>query len=99
MAKVKELHVNGSAHAIEADGDRSLLSVLRGELGLTGPKYGCGEGQCGACSVLLNGRVVNSCITPAMSARGAKVVTIEGLGLPEGASIRYASKPFRGPAK
>ena len=62
MAKVKELHVNGSAHAIDADGDRSLLSVLRDDLGLTGPKYGCGEGQCGACTVLLDGSRVRSCV-------------------------------------
>ena len=79
MAKVKELHVNGSAHAIDADGDRGLLSVLRGEIGLTGPKYGCGEGQCGACTVLLDGRAVHACQTPINAAANAKIVTIEGL--------------------
>jgi nicotinate dehydrogenase subunit A len=79
MAKVKELHVNGSAHAIDADGDRSLLSVLRGELGLTGPKYGCGEGQCGACTVLLDGNRVRSCVVHLDTAKGKPVQTIEGL--------------------
>ncbi len=79
MAKVKELHVNGSPHALDADGDRSLLGVLRDDLGLTGPKYGCGEGQCGACTVLLDGARVRSCVTRMDVAEGKKVQTIEGL--------------------
>jgi nicotinate dehydrogenase subunit A len=79
MAKVKELHVNGSARAIDAEGDRSLLGVLRDDLGLTGPKYGCGEGQCGACTVLLDGARVRSCVTRLDVAAGKKVQTIEGL--------------------
>ena len=79
MAKVMQLHVNGSAHAIAADGDRNLLSVLRGELGLTGPKYGCGEGQCGACTVLLDGNRVRSCVVRMDVAEGKPVQTIEGL--------------------
>ncbi len=67
------------ARAIDADGDRSLLSVLRDDLGLTGPKYGCGEGQCGACTVLLDGARVRSCVTRTDVAEGKKVQTIEGL--------------------
>jgi len=79
MARVKELHVNGSPHALDVDGERTLLGVLRGELGLTGPKYGCGEGQCGACTVLLGGNRVRSCVVRMDVAGGKKVQTIEGL--------------------
>src|SRR5437867_8489170 len=74
-----ELLVNGAPHRVDVDGERSLLSVLRDDLDLTGSKYGCGEGQCGACTVLLNGEPVRSCITPVSSAAGKKVTTIEGL--------------------
>jgi aerobic-type carbon monoxide dehydrogenase small subunit (CoxS/CutS family) len=73
------LHVNGSEHKVEAAGGESLLSVLRNRLGLTGTKYGCGAAQCGACTVLLEGKAVRSCRLPASSVRDAKVVTIEGL--------------------
>ena len=79
MAKVTELHVNGAKRAIDADGDRSLLSVLRDDLGLTVPKYGCGEGQCGACTVLLDGARVRSCVVRMDVAADKKVQTIEGL--------------------
>ena len=79
MRVVKELHVNGSRHAIDADADRSLLSVLREDLGLTGTKYGCGEGQCGACTVLLDGRPTRACVTKAAAAASAAITTIEGL--------------------
>ncbi|HMF09314.1 MAG TPA: (2Fe-2S)-binding protein, partial [Thermoanaerobaculia bacterium] len=64
---------------VEADGERSLLSVLRDDLGLTGAKYGCGEGQCGACTVLLEGRAARSCRTTVAEAAGKKIVTVEGL--------------------
>ncbi|PYP93022.1 MAG: ferredoxin [Candidatus Angelobacter sp. Gp1-AA117] len=73
------LLVNGSQLQAEAAADESLLSVLRNGLGLTGTKYGCGEGQCGACTVLLDGKPVRSCRTPAASAIGKKISTIEGL--------------------
>jgi aerobic-type carbon monoxide dehydrogenase small subunit (CoxS/CutS family) len=79
MATVKELHVNGAKRAIDAEGDRSLLSVLRDDLGVMGPKYGCGEGQCGACTVLLDGARVRSCVARLDVAQGKKVQTIEGL--------------------
>jgi len=71
--------VNGTPRAIAGGEDRSLLEYLREELGLTGTKYGCGEGECGACTVLLDGRPVRSCRIPAAEAAGKAVVTIEGL--------------------
>ena len=70
------LIVNGTERKAEAAAGESLLSVLRYRLGLTGTKYGCGEGQCGACTVLLEGKAVRSCITPAESAAGKKILTI-----------------------
>lgn len=79
MARVTELHLNGAVRRIDADADRSLLSVLRDDLDLTGTKYGCGEGQCGACMVLVDGRATNACITPVGSVASQKITTIEGL--------------------
>ncbi|MGA8865991.1 MAG: (2Fe-2S)-binding protein [Candidatus Sulfotelmatobacter sp.] len=73
------LLVNGAEHKVDASADQSLLSVLRDNLNLTGTKYGCGEGQCGACTVLLAGRPVRSCRTMASSAAGKPITTIEGL--------------------
>ena len=73
------LHVNGDDFPIDAPPDETLLSVLRNRLNLTGTKYGCGEGQCGACTVLINGRPVRSCITPLRAAAGKSITTIEGL--------------------
>ncbi len=83
MRAVKELHVNGASQAIGADPDRSLLSVLRDDLGLTGAKYGCGEGQCGACTVLVDGQRVRSCVTRVGTVEGKKVRTVEGLAAGE----------------
>jgi aerobic-type carbon monoxide dehydrogenase small subunit (CoxS/CutS family) len=79
MATIKELHINGSRRTLDADAGRSLLSVLRDDLDLTGCKYGCGEGRCGACTVLLDGRPIRSCTTLVSAAAGKKVQTIEGL--------------------
>src|SRR5579885_1146052 len=79
MRTVKELQVNGARHAAAADPDRRLLSVLRNDLGLTGAKYGCGEGQCGACTVLVDGHRVRSCVTRVSAAEGKPVRTVEGL--------------------
>jgi len=73
------LHVNGKEHEITADPDIELLIVLRNHLGLTGSKYGCGEGACGACTVLVNGKPLRSCITPVGSVANKEVTTIEGL--------------------
>ena len=75
------LTVNGAERSVDALPFARLLDVLRDQLGLTGTKEGCGEGECGACSVLLNGRVVNSCLVPAGQLHGAEVVTVEGLAL------------------
>ena len=73
------LMVNGRERHVEAADDEPLLWVLRNKLGLTGTKYGCGEGQCGACTVLLDGRATRSCLTPASAVARAKITTIEGL--------------------
>jgi aerobic-type carbon monoxide dehydrogenase small subunit (CoxS/CutS family) len=79
MPMTTPLRVNGTTLQIEADPDRSLLSVLRDDLDVTGCKYGCGEGQCGACTVLLDGAAVRSCITPVRAAAGKEITTVEGL--------------------
>ena len=73
------LLVNGAEHRVEAPSDQPLLHVLRDQLDLTGTKYGCGEGQCGACTVLLDGHPVRSCRTPVSAVAGKKITTIEGL--------------------
>ncbi len=77
------LNVNGQSRAAQVDDDTPLLYVLRDNFALQGPKYGCGLGQCGACTVLINGQAVRSCITPVSSVGRAKVVTLEGLGTVE----------------
>lgn len=74
-----ELQVNGTRRSVTAEPGAMLLSVLREQLDLTGTKYGCGEGQCGACTVLLDGRPVRSCITRVEAAAGKSITTIEGL--------------------
>ena len=74
-----QLDVNGAKRRIDADADRSLLSVLRDDLDLTGTKYGCGEGQCAACTVLIDGQPTKSCLTKVGAAAGKRIVTIEGL--------------------
>jgi len=73
------LNINGERHEVSVDPDTGLLTVLRDWLGLTGSKYGCGEGACGACMVLINGNPSPSCITPVNSVIGKEVTTIEGL--------------------
>jgi aerobic-type carbon monoxide dehydrogenase small subunit (CoxS/CutS family) len=73
------LNVNGAQHSVDAPGEESLLFVLRNHLNLTGTKYGCGEGQCGACTVLINGRATRSCLIPVSAAAHLKIETIESL--------------------
>jgi aerobic-type carbon monoxide dehydrogenase small subunit (CoxS/CutS family) len=86
------LQVNGTSYAVEIDGGRTLLSVLRGELGLTGTKEGCDDSECGACMVLIDGRPVNSCSYLALQAAGRQVTTVEGLA--SGATLHPLQQAF-----
>jgi aerobic-type carbon monoxide dehydrogenase small subunit (CoxS/CutS family) len=79
MAIVKQLNINGHIYTIEVDSDAILLFVLRDHLDLTGSKYGCGEGQCGACTVLIDGKSRRSCITQVGDVAQKQITTIEGL--------------------
>jgi aerobic-type carbon monoxide dehydrogenase small subunit (CoxS/CutS family) len=79
MPTVKELTVNGGKRAVDADAERTLLSVLRDDLDLTGCKYGCGEGRCGACTVLIDGQPTRSCNTKVGTVEGKPIRTIEDL--------------------
>src|SRR6187200_3314475 len=74
-----KIDVNGREVKVNSDSGRSLLSVLRDDLDLTGCKYGCGEGQCGACTVILDGKAIRSCITAVGDCKGKQIATIEGL--------------------
>src|SRR5215467_15747880 len=77
------LTVNGSTHTMDVDPTTPLLYVLSDDLNLHGPKFGCGLGQCGACTVLAQGRTIRSCVTPVGTMTGADITTLEGLGTPE----------------
>ena len=77
------LMVNGRSHTVDVDPATPLLNVLSEELELRGPKFGCGLGQCGACTVIAGRRAVRSCVTPVGTLKGAEIVTLEGLGTPE----------------
>ena len=77
------LKVNGISHSVDIDPSTPLLYVLGDELGLRGPKFGCGLAQCGACTVLIKGRAVRSCVTPVSSVSQDEIITLEGLGTPE----------------
>jgi aerobic-type carbon monoxide dehydrogenase small subunit (CoxS/CutS family) len=79
MLKVLELQINGKTKQIKVNPERSLLSVLRDDLDLTGTKYGCGEAQCGACTVLINGVATRSCVTPVGTVARKPITTIEGI--------------------
>jgi nicotinate dehydrogenase subunit A len=83
MTDAIRLRVNGEERSVQAAPDASLLSVLRGTLGLTATHFGCGTNQCGACNVLLDGQAVASCDTPLWAAAGKDIATVEGLGTPE----------------
>ena len=74
------LKVNGKVHAVDVDPTTPLLFVLSDDLALNGPKFGCGLGQCGACTVIVKGQAIRSCITPVKSVEGAEITTLEGLG-------------------
>lgn len=85
------LVVNGERHAVASEPERPLLWLLRDRLGLTGTKYGCGQGACGACTVLLDGDAVRSCVTPVAAVGGRAVTTIEGLATtPHGPALQAA---------
>ncbi len=79
MKKSIRFQLNGKSTTLEADEDRTLLWVLRTDLALTGAKYGCGAGFCGACTVVVDGEAIRSCVTPLAEVEGKKVMTIEGL--------------------
>jgi nicotinate dehydrogenase subunit A len=77
------LTVNGRRQAVDVDESTPLLYVLSDELALNGPKFGCGLGQCGACTVIVKGQAIRSCITPVKAVAGAEITTLDGLGTPE----------------
>ena len=77
------LVVNGKRHSVDVEPSTPLLYVLRNDLDLSGPRFGCGLGQCGACTVIVKGQAIRSCITPMKSVAGADITTLDGLGTPE----------------
>jgi nicotinate dehydrogenase subunit A len=77
------LKVNGQSHTVDVDPATPLLYVLSDDLSLRGPKFGCGLGQCGACTVIANGQAIRSCVTPVKTVAGNEITTLEGLGTPE----------------
>ena len=82
MARIS-LTVNGRSHAVDVDVETPLLYVLADDLALNGPKFGCGLGQCGACTVIVRGRAIRSCVAPVGTIGGAEITTLEGLGTAE----------------
>ena len=92
MAETIQMTVNGRRESVQAEPATPLLYVLRNDLGIHGPKFGCGLAQCGACTVHLDGTAIRSCATPCASARGAKVTTIEGLA--KGGSLHAVQQAF-----
>jgi len=92
MKKVIRLTVNGKKYEIAVSSNQTLLDILRNEIGLTGTKEGCGEGDCGACAVLMDGKAVNSCLVPAVGANERDIVTVEGLA--EGESLHPLQEAF-----
>ena len=91
MERTISFRLNGAAKRVRVDDERMLLWVLRSDIGLTGTKFGCGEGLCGACTVILDGEAVRSCITPVKEIAGKQVLTIEGLG---GAGLHAVQQAF-----
>jgi aerobic-type carbon monoxide dehydrogenase small subunit (CoxS/CutS family) len=80
---IYNLRVNGRAHTVDVDPATPLLYVLSDDLALNGPKFGCGLGQCGACTVIVNGQATRSCITPVSAVAANEITTLEGIGTPE----------------
>ena len=93
MAETLELIVNGRRERVSAEPDTPLLNVLRNDLGLHGPKFGCGLGQCGACTVHLDGTAIRSCATPVSAARGGRITTLEGLA-PKPGTLHVVQQAF-----
>jgi nicotinate dehydrogenase subunit A len=91
-SSVKQLNVNGRQVTVDADAERSLLFVLRDDLGLTGSKYGCGEGRCGACTVLIDGRPTRSCTTRVGTVAGKEIRTIESIA--DGEKLHAVQQAF-----
>jgi carbon-monoxide dehydrogenase small subunit len=87
-----DLEINGERKTVQAHAMARLLDVIREDLGLTGTKEGCGEGECGACSVFVDGKVVNSCLVPVLQAQGAKIQTIEGIA--SGSTLHRVQESF-----
>ena len=83
MSQQINLNVNGEEHVVHVEPDSMLLYALRDNLGLRGPKFGCGLSQCGACTVLMDGKAIRSCVMPISAVRTAKIITLEGLGTAE----------------
>ena len=77
------LKVNGQSHSVDVDPSTPFLYVLSDEIGLRGPKFGCGLGQCGACTAIVNGAAIRTCVTPVSAVSGKEITTLEGLGTPE----------------
>jgi isoquinoline 1-oxidoreductase alpha subunit len=92
-----DLRVNGAVYSVDADPQTPLLWVVRDEIGLTGTKFSCGIGQCGACTVLLDGQPVRSCIVPAAAAEGKSIATIEGVSRDGNHPIQLAWKELDAP--
>ena len=93
MSKIS-LKVNGQLHALDLDPDTPLLFVLSDEFGLRGPKFGCGMAQCGACTVILRGQVVRSCVMPVSAVGQDEVTTLEGLGTSRKAAVSLFNNPL-----
>ena len=87
MSLFMSLEVNGETHDVDVEDGEPLLYVLRNQLGLNGPRFGCGKAQCGACSVLIDGTSTRSCVLPVAAIRGKPVVTLEGLGSADAPSV------------
>lgn len=93
-SKVMKLNVNGEDHDVEVGANETLVKVLHEKLGLTGTKVGCESGECGACTVLIDGEPVSSCLTLAIDCEGRKILTIEGLADPETGQLHPIQEAF-----